>query len=195
MPGFAGGPAGTDITFTFYEDGPGGKQIGPAETVAAVGNSESTATWPAGALPVEEGRTYYMRLTGAREFTAYRGGETYPDGEFYIDDKPVHGSDIWGTIRVVQPGPVKAEGINARERSGGEIEVQWSTVVPVESVLEIMLPGGDGWQTHSSQSIDGKSHMVTLPGESRDATIRVRTNREGLPEGVSLEYPVRTLFR
>lgn len=195
MPGFAGGPAGTELTFTFYEDGPGGRQIGPAGTVAAAGNAESTATWPAGALPVEEGRTYYMRLTGAREFTAYRGGQTYPDGEFYIDDKPVHGSDIWGTIRVVKPGPVKAEGLKARLRTSGEIEVRWTTVAPVDSVLEVMLPKGDGWQAFPARSEDGKIHSVTLPGESRDATLRVRTVREGLPEGVSLEYPLRILLR
>lgn len=188
MPGFGESHQGADLTFTIL-DAPDGEPIGPSRTAAAAGNAETIVTWPTGAIPVEKGKTYYLRVTGSREFAAYRGDDLYAEGTFFIDDEPVPESDMWSTIKLVEPKPVDIQDVSVSAASGGGVAIAWATSAPATSQVEYRTNGGEWVATDVDDQLV-EYHRVVLPDLTAGTSyeFRVRSTREDVPDGASLSY-------
>jgi hypothetical protein len=180
-PGFGGG-GGTNLTFSIHQGGPGGAQIGPSASKWASGDGECTVTWNQGEVPVQAGQTYYLRVTGSSGFAAYRGGDTYSQGCFYIGGVAQTGSDMWSTITVVEAKSVLITDISAGESPAGTCTFSWKTTGPSTSQVEY----GTSESYGSLSALGGTlvtDHTAVVAGLDTDTIyhFRVRSTRPGLP--------------
>lgn len=191
-PGFGGGGA-TDLTFTIHAGGPGGAQIGPAVTKRAGGDSECTATWNVGQVPVEAGQTYYLRVRGSGGFAAYRGGNVYPQGCFYINGTAQTTSDMWSTINIVESKSVLISDIGISETLPGNWQFVWKTNAPSTSQVEYGISEAYGsFSTYDQTLVTSHSINVTNLLPNTRYHFRVRSSHPGLPDAVSLDYVFTT---
>lgn len=88
-----------ETRFSIHEDGPTGKQIGPAKTsrlwnYRPMGQVFSV-TWQPGEVPVQPGKTYYLKAVtetpGFYAFTNKQNG--YPHGQAYFNGVPADPSE------------------------------------------------------------------------------------------------------
>lgn len=76
-----------EFVFSIHENGPGGRQVGPACQVKMVCNWGSDVVWFSDAIKLETGRRYYMqyRREDGEPFYSYLSKDTYPDGRAFRD--------------------------------------------------------------------------------------------------------------
>lgn len=186
MPGFGGTGGGTELTFTIH-DGANGPQIGPAKKKWGSGNSECTVSWNLGEVPVQSGRTYYLKVKGAAGYAAYRGGDVYPQGCFYIDGSAVTGSDMHSTVTITQPSSVEITRVNAGNASG-YCMINWTTSAPATTQVEYGLTESYGSVTQLESELT-TDHNAIIPGLAPGKYhFRVKSTRPGLPDAVSPDY-------
>lgn len=187
-PGFGGG-GGASLTFSIHEGGPTGPQIGPSAGKWAAGDQECTVTWNQGEVPVTQGQTYYLKVVGSAGFAAYRGGDVYPDGCFYINGAAQTTSDMWSTITVVEAKSVVITDVAASESPAGTVEITWKTSAPSTSQVEYGATEAYG----NASEVDPTpvtEHSIVLTGLDHETAFhfRAKSTRPGLPEAASLDY-------
>lgn len=190
-PGFGGGGS-TNLTFRVYQGGPSGDQVGTARTILAAGDAEGVATWNQGEVPLVEGQTYYLRVTGSSGFAAYRGGNVYAQGQFYINGAAQSGSDMWSTITIAKTSPVVVMDVTAVEQTPGTLTISWKTNAPAGSQVEIGQSEAYGSLTGLDATLKTEHAVQVNVGPEMLYHFRVRSARAGLPEAVSLDYTFST---
>lgn len=193
-PGFGGG-GGTTLTFSIRAGGPTGAQIGPSRTKAGSGDSECTVTWNPGEVPVTQGQTYYLRVTGAGGFAAYRSANTYPYGQMYMNGAVMgdQSSDMWSTITIVQQSSVDIFDVSSEQTTPGSVTVRWRTSAPASSQVQYGQSEGYGGVSALESTLT-EEHEVTLDSLSPETLYHFRalSTRPGTPDGASLDYTFTT---
>lgn len=87
--GWGGGIA--ELIFSIHQDGPGGKQVGPACNVKMVCDWGSDVVWFADTVKLERGRQYYLQYRRAddKPFFSYLSADKYAKGRAYRDGEPL----------------------------------------------------------------------------------------------------------
>lgn len=116
------------------QDGPEGKQIGPAKTFTS-GHSMTygTARWKAGQAPLIPGRTYGIRMwrEDGKPWTPYlhATGDAYDGGMLYIDGIPTPASDM--AIQIVEePDDLKQGLVPDADEEGWVYDTEEVVFVP-----------------------------------------------------------------
>lgn len=104
------------------EGGPGGRQIGPAQTLYSGHSMEwGLMRWKAGTAPLVPGRTYAIRMwrEDGKPWTPYlhATGNAYDGGLMYVDGKPWPESDIAAWI-VEEPPDLQRAIIEGTDEEG-----------------------------------------------------------------------------
>lgn len=186
MPGFGGTGGGTELTFTIH-DGANGPQIGPEKKKWGSGNSECTVSWNLGEVPVQSGKTYYLKVKGAAGFAAYRGNDVYSQGCFYIDGSAVTGSDMHSTITITQPRSVEITHVNAGS-SPNHCMFDWATSAPATTQVEYGPTESYGSTTPLDSELTTEHNTVIMGVAPGKYHFRVKSTRPGLPDAVSPDY-------
>ena len=186
-PGFGGG-GGTEITFSIKQDGPKGARIGPSRAVRIAGDTTGSAVWSMGDVPVSAGRTYYLELSGADNYGAYRATDSYPDGQLYADGRPVPTRDVWSTITIgVAKGPAIRD-ITVIRTGASSAAVRWRTSAPADCRVEYgPTLDYDGVYQATPMTAEGEAQLDGLSPLS-DYHVRIVARRAGLPQTASLDY-------
>lgn len=116
------------------EDGPGGRQIGPARPFSS-GHSMTWgwARWKAGQAPLEPGRTYGIKIrrTDGAPFSPYlhATGNAYDGGMLHVDGRPHPESDLAAWI-VQEPPDLKRSMVKNSDDDGWVFNTQRVTILP-----------------------------------------------------------------
>lgn len=105
-----GGAGVADFIFTIHEDGPGGRQIGPACTSRMVSNWGTDALWFCDAVKLTMGRQYYLqyRRADGEPFFSYLSADVYHEGRAFRDGNMIEErfDQLCGVIGEDEPGSV-----------------------------------------------------------------------------------------
>lgn len=157
-----------EARFSIHEDGPNGKQIGPAKT-CHVWNYRPMGqifgvSWLPGEVPVTPGKTYYLKVTSPGIYAFINTSNHYPDGQFFVNGKVVDAKEDWsmtvmgetslysslatikGTVRDIYGRPIEGASIkltpwNYSTASNDKGEYQLSRVTAGEYDVECSAPG------------------------------------------------------
>jgi hypothetical protein len=183
-------PNNRNVTLSIHEGGPGGKQIGPTKTVTCYFNEIGTAQWSAGEVPVQAGKTYYLRLVLDKHAAIYRTKtDVIAGGQYFMNDEPYpSNSDIWSTISLAETKPLDILNVNAKETGHGEVEITWHTTAPATSQVIYGKDTVHGLSTLVDNTLTAE-HKMTLKGLAPGTYhFCVKSTRPGLPDAVSLDY-------
>ncbi len=130
----------TDFIFSIHEDGPGGKQIGPACKSRMVSNWGTDAVWFPDAVQLTPGKRYYLeyRREDGKPFFSYLSSNVYKPGLAFRDGKPLPEQfdqlfDIVGEEEpagVIYPYDVQAGSITATSAA-----ITWQTGTPGDGLV------------------------------------------------------------
>lgn len=183
-----GAPGSVLLTFRIRQGGPAGAYIGPARSVQAAGDNEATVFWSLGEVPVTQGQTYYVEVTGAAGFAPYRGPSNYNQGAFYINGSAAGNTDMWSTINIAQAYPVVITDAVATPLPGGA-RITWNTSALATSQVDWGTTDAYGNSSPVDSTLKG-SHSVDILGipAGQEIYFRVRSTRPGIPEAVTRDY-------
>ena len=156
----------TEFIFSIHQDGPGGKQIGPASRVKMVQDWGTDVLWFDDAVRLTPGKQYYLQYRRAdnKPFFSYLSSNRYPQGRGFRDGRELHEQfDQLFYIRgeqepsgVIYPYNVSVTGI-----TGGSATIVWRTGTAGDSFVDYGIDRYLGKQS-GSKTDRGITHNVTL---------------------------------
>jgi hypothetical protein len=148
------------FVFSIHEDGPGGKQVGPACTVKMVCDWGADIVWFSDAVELTLGKRYYLqyRRTDGGPFYSYLSKNVYKDGRAFRDGKMIdeqfdqlcniYGEDESGSL--IYPYNVQVSKITSTSAT-----VSWQTGNPGDELVHF------GTTTHLVQQTGSEDKRNT----------------------------------
>lgn len=196
--GFNGPPA--DFVYSVHEDGPGGRQIGPAGRTRMVSNWGSTVVWFPDAIPLTIGQRYYLeyRRADGEPFFSYLSAPVYEEGEAYRDGKAMPNFDqLFKIVGEAEPGGITYPyDVRITDVTADTVTVTWHTGTPADGQVHY---GTTDHLNDTAGSTEERTteHAVTVrglkPGTAYSLQASSHTHKRSTTRTYSRVYDVLTL--
>ncbi len=168
-----------EFVFSIHEDGPGGKQVGPACLTKMVTDWGADGVWFPDAVQVTPGKTYYLqyRRVDGGSFFSYLSSNVYKQGRAYRDGKlvPEQFDQLFSVIGEEEPGGIIFP-VNVRvgQLTATSTVVTWDTGTPGDNLV------------HYGTT----AHLTQQAGSKQDRSAEHRVELTGLSPGTAYLYRV-----
>lgn len=197
-----GSTGGQKLNVTVH-DGPGtagegGLVVGYGKNIKPVDwNWYSGAAWKPGEVPLEEGHTYYLKITRAdgQPFTIYYVNENeYQGGQLYLGSNAIPGAELSTTITAEAfSGSLSRQRVQISNiqvaRATNSATISWQTDVAT-STNYAEYAKTNPYQFTVSDPAGGTSHSVTITGLAPNTLYhyRVVSKAAGYWDGISRDF-------
>jgi hypothetical protein len=165
------------VEVSIHEGGPGGRQIGPTQTVFCK-TASTPAFWNEGEVPVQQGQIYYVSFVekfgmGMGMKLTRHDYDDYPYGQCYIAGEPDPDRDL--CMVVITKGKLPAIEIShleVTEIGPNEARASWETDIPARCRATFETERGEKRRT-AMETLVGTRHSFPAPDLPANAACTV----------------------
>lgn len=157
-----------EFIFSIHEDGPGGKQVGPACRTRMVSDWGSDVLWFPDAVRLTPGQRYYLQYQRAdgEPFFSYLSDNVYAEGRAYRDGQelPEQFDQLFSVVGEVEPDSVTYPyDVSASEITSRSALITWRSGTPADGLVHFGRTN-HLVRTAGTEDTQDTEHRVKLSG-------------------------------